>query len=50
MPYTWDAPARHYDEALKIDIGDNNMEHSQYDMIIDRKWVLLRLKTPFERK
>jgi len=26
------------------------MQHSQYNMIIDKKWVEERLKTPFERK
>ena len=39
-----------YKEALKIDIGSASMRQDQYDLVIDRKWVEQRLKTPFERK
>jgi hypothetical protein len=38
-----------YQEALKVP-GARSMQHSQYNMIIDKKWVEERLKTPFERK
>jgi tetratricopeptide (TPR) repeat protein len=38
-----------YQEALKIP-GSPSMEHSQYNLIIDKQWVQERLKTPFERK
>jgi tetratricopeptide (TPR) repeat protein len=39
-----------YKDALKIDIGGQSARLDQYDMVIDRKWVEERLKTPFERK
>lgn len=39
-----------YTLASKIDIGDNNIRHDQYKMVLDKKWVEERLKTPFERK
>jgi tetratricopeptide (TPR) repeat protein len=38
-----------YQEALKVP-GARSMQHSQYNMVIDKKWVEERLKTPFERK
>jgi len=38
-----------YKDALKIDIGDQGLG-DLYDVVIDRKWVEARLKTPFERK
>jgi len=38
-----------YEEALKVP-GSPNMQHSQYNMTIDKQWVEARLKTPFERK
>jgi len=38
-----------YQEALKIP-GTPNMRHDQYELVIDKKWVEERLKTPFERK
>jgi tetratricopeptide (TPR) repeat protein len=38
-----------YEEALKM-TGSPNMQHSQYDMKIDKEWVAQRLKSPFERK
>ncbi len=38
-----------YRAALVID-ADQAMRHSQYDMLIDRRWVKERLKTPFQRK
>jgi predicted negative regulator of RcsB-dependent stress response len=38
-----------YQEALKMP-GNPSMRHDQYGMVIDKKWVEERLKTPFERK
>ena len=38
-----------YQEALKVP-GEPRMEHSQYNLVIDKRWVEERLKTPFERK
>ncbi len=38
-----------YQEALKVP-GSPRMQHSQYNLIIDKTWVEERLKTPFERK
>jgi len=38
-----------YEEARKVP-GSPNMQHSQYNMTIDKPWVEARLKTPFERK
>jgi tetratricopeptide (TPR) repeat protein len=38
-----------YRQALKIDIGDQTIQHDQYGMVIGRKWVEERLKTPFVR-
>jgi hypothetical protein len=38
-----------YQEALKVP-GNPSMRHDQYGMVIDKKWVEERLKTPFERK
>jgi tetratricopeptide (TPR) repeat protein len=38
-----------YEEALKMP-GSPNMQHSQYNMTINKQWVEERLKTPFERK
>ena len=38
-----------YQEALKFP-GSPTMEHSQYQLIINKQWVEERLKTPFERK
>jgi tetratricopeptide (TPR) repeat protein len=37
-----------YREALKRDTG-NAMQHSQYQMVIDREWVEARMKIPFTR-
>jgi hypothetical protein len=38
-----------YQEALKIP-GSPRLQHSQYNLIINKQWVEERLKTPFERK
>ena len=38
-----------YREALPL-AGDVKMQHSQYEMVIDRAWVEQRLKEPFVRK
>jgi len=38
-----------YQEALKVP-GAPKMQHSQYNLTIDKPWVEERLKTPFERK
>ena len=38
-----------YQEALKVP-GSPSMQHSQYNLVIDKQWVEERLKTPFERK
>jgi tetratricopeptide (TPR) repeat protein len=38
-----------YQEALKVP-GAPTMRHDQYNLVIDKKWVEERLKTPFERK
>lgn len=38
-----------YQEALKVP-GEPRMQHSQYNLVIDKRWVEERLKTPFERK
>jgi tetratricopeptide (TPR) repeat protein len=38
-----------YKESLKRDTG-TTMRHDQYGMQVNRRWVLQRLKTPFERK
>ncbi len=38
-----------YQEALKMP-GTPRMQHSQYNLVIDKQWVEERLKTPFERK
>jgi len=38
-----------YQEALKVP-GEQSMEHSQYNLVINKQWVEERLKTPFERK
>jgi tetratricopeptide (TPR) repeat protein len=38
-----------YQEALKMP-GTPSMRHDQYGLVIDRKWVEERLKTPFERR
>ena len=38
-----------YQEALKVP-GSPSMQHSQYNLTIDKPWVEERLKTPFERK
>jgi tetratricopeptide (TPR) repeat protein len=38
-----------YRNALKLDTGDS-VQHSQYQMVIDRNWVESRLKTPFTRQ
>jgi len=38
-----------YREALNLDTGDS-MQHSQYQMTIDRQWVEARLAIPFSRK
>ncbi|MBT4496304.1 MAG: hypothetical protein HOC74_01195 [Gemmatimonadetes bacterium] len=37
-----------YEKARELD-ADETMEHGQYDILIDTRWVLERLKTPFER-
>jgi hypothetical protein len=37
-----------YQDALKVP-GSPRMQHSQYNLIIDKTWVEERLKTPFER-
>jgi tetratricopeptide (TPR) repeat protein len=37
-----------YREALKRDTG-NAMQHSQYQMVIDREWIEARMKIPFTR-
>ena len=39
----------YYNEALKYDEG-GSMQHSQFNMFINRKWVEERLKTPFKWK
>ena len=40
-----------YNEALKLDVGDNyRMKHDQYRLIITRQWAKERLSTPFQRK
>lgn len=40
-----------YNEALKLDVGDDYCaQFDQYGMIVNRKWIGERLKTPFERK
>jgi hypothetical protein len=41
--------AARYQEALKIP-GSPTMQHSQYNLTINKQWVEERLKTPFERK
>ena len=38
-----------YKEALKIEKSEP-VSHDQYDLVIDRKWVEERLKTPFKRE
>jgi len=38
-----------YQEALKVP-GSPRIQHSQYNLVIDKSWVEERLKTPFERK
>jgi len=38
-----------YQEALQVP-GTHTVRHDQYNLVIDRKWVEDRLKTPFERK
>jgi hypothetical protein len=38
-----------YKEALKYEKGQR-MTHSQYNMLLDRKWIEERLKTPFKRR
>lgn len=38
-----------YQEALKVP-GTPGMRHDQYRLVIDKKWVEERLKTPFERE
>jgi tetratricopeptide (TPR) repeat protein len=38
-----------YREALNVP-GEPRMQHSQYNLVIDKRWVEERLKTPFERK
>lgn len=38
-----------YEEALKMP-GSPSMQHGQYNMTINKKWVEERLKTPFERQ
>lgn len=38
-----------YQQALKVP-GEPSMQHSQYNLVIDKQWVEQRLKTPFERK
>jgi tetratricopeptide (TPR) repeat protein len=38
-----------YQEALKVP-GEHSMQHSQYNLVINKQWVEERLKTPFERK
>jgi predicted negative regulator of RcsB-dependent stress response len=38
-----------YQEALKMP-GTPSMRHDQYGLVIDKKWVEERLKTPFERR
>jgi hypothetical protein len=38
-----------YQEAQKAP-GTPSMRHDQYGLVIDKKWVEERLKTPFERK
>jgi hypothetical protein len=42
-----DAVAR-YEQALNIP-GSPSIRHDQYRMVINREWVQIRLKTPFER-
>jgi len=43
-----DLALTHYREALTR-AGENSMMHSQYNMVIDRRWLEDRLKTPFKR-
>jgi tetratricopeptide (TPR) repeat protein len=38
-----------YQEALKMP-GSPSMQHSQYNLVINKQWVEERLKTPFERR
>jgi len=38
---------KYYNEALKRDTG-RTMRHDQLGMVIDRKWIEERLKTPFK--
>lgn len=38
-----------YQEALKVP-GSPSMQHSQYNLTLNKQWVEERLKTPFERK
>jgi tetratricopeptide (TPR) repeat protein len=38
-----------YEEALRVP-GSPSMQHSQYNLTINRQWVEDRLKSPFERK
>ena len=38
-----------YQEALKMP-GTPSMRHDQYGLVIDKKWLAERLKTPFERR
>src|ERR1017187_4545321 len=38
-----------YQEAQKAP-GTPSMRHDQYGLVIDKKWVEERLKTPFERR
>ena len=38
-----------YQAALKMP-GEHNMQHNQYNLVIDNAWVEQRLKTPFERR
>ncbi|MEW6456439.1 MAG: hypothetical protein AB1410_06995 [Acidobacteriota bacterium] len=40
---------KYYKQALERDTG-NSMQHSQYRMRINRKWIEQRLKTPFTWK
>lgn len=39
---------RYYRLALTLDTGQT-MQHSQYNMSIDRAWIEERLKIPFKR-
>jgi predicted negative regulator of RcsB-dependent stress response len=38
-----------YEEALKVP-GSPDMQHSQYNLTINKPWVEERLKEPFERR